>query len=75
MKKKLTPLVALCYLDDMAHGRKMSLDPNELKLIIETELRKVENLKKVNSKLNNLIDILIKDNDFLNMMLSMMTKE
>jgi len=38
-------LEALCYLDDIAHGRKMSLDPHELKLIIEKELKALEIIK------------------------------
>lgn len=33
-------LEALCYLGDIAHGRKMNLDPHELKLIIENETNK-----------------------------------
>lgn len=37
---------ALGYLDDMAHGRKMNLDPNELKLTIEKELKALEIIKK-----------------------------
>ena len=32
-------LEALCYLDDIAHGRKMKYDPHELKLLIEKELK------------------------------------
>lgn len=39
-------LQALCYLDDIAHGRKMNLDPHELKLIIEKELNALESFKK-----------------------------
>ena len=39
-------LEALCYLDDIAHGRKMSLDPHELKLIIEKELKALEIIKE-----------------------------
>ena len=35
-------LEALCYLDDIAHGRKMSLDAHELKLIIEKDLKVLE---------------------------------
>ena len=35
-------LEALCYLDDIAHGRKMDLDPHELKLIIEKDLKALE---------------------------------
>ena len=38
-------LEALCYLDDIAHGRKMSLDPHELKLIVEKELKALEIIK------------------------------
>ena len=40
-------LEALCYLDDIAHGRKMSLDPHELKLIVEKELTELEQLRKL----------------------------
>lgn len=40
-------LQALCYLDDIAHGRKMSLDPHELKLIIEKELKALAIIKKI----------------------------
>ena len=32
-------LEALCYLDDIANGRKMSLDPHKLKLIVEKDLK------------------------------------
>ena len=39
MYEELTPLQALDYLDDIAHGRKMSLDPHELKLTIEAALK------------------------------------
>ena len=39
-------LEALCYLDDIAHGRKMDLDPHELKLIIEKELKALEIILK-----------------------------
>ena len=39
-------LEALEYLDDMAHGRKMHLDPNELKLTIEKELKALEIIKE-----------------------------
>ena len=35
-------LEALCYLDDIANGRKMSLDPHKLKLIVEKELKALE---------------------------------
>ena len=44
-------LEALCYLDDIAHGRKMSLDPHDLTLIIEKELKALEIIR------NKLIDI------------------
>lgn len=39
-------LEALCYLDDIAHGRKMSLDPHELKLVIEKELKALDLIKE-----------------------------
>ena len=39
-------LEALCYLDDIAHGRKMDLDPHELKLIIEKALKALEIIKE-----------------------------
>ena len=39
-------LEALCYLDDIAHGRKMNLDAHELKLIVEKELKALEIIKK-----------------------------
>ena len=45
MSKELKPLEALCYLDDIAHGRKMSLDPHELKLIIEKSLKALNIIK------------------------------
>ena len=35
-------LEALCYLDDIAHGRKMEFDPHELKNIVEKELKEGE---------------------------------
>lgn len=38
MSKKLTPLQALEYLDDIAHGRKMKYDAHELKCIVENAL-------------------------------------
>ena len=38
-------LEALCYLDDIAHGRKMDYDAHELKLIIEKELKALEIIK------------------------------
>ena len=34
-------LEALGYLDDMAHGRKMSIDPHELKLSIQEEIERL----------------------------------
>lgn len=43
-------LEALCYLDDIAHGRKMKLDAHELKLIVEKELKALEIIK--NKELN-----------------------
>ncbi len=39
MSKELTPLEALDYLNDIAHGRKMKYDAQELKNIIETALK------------------------------------
>ena len=39
-------LEALCYLDDIAHGRKMDYDAHELKLIIEKELKALEIIKE-----------------------------
>ena len=39
-------LEALCYLDDIAHGRKMKYDPHELKLLIEKELKALEIIKE-----------------------------
>ena len=38
-------LEALCYLDDIAHGRKMDFDAYELKLIVEKELKVLEIIK------------------------------
>jgi len=38
MSKQLSPLEALEYLDDIAHGRKMKYDPHELKKIVEKAL-------------------------------------
>ena len=46
MNKELTPLEALCYLDDIAHGRKMKYDAHELKLFIEEQLRALEIIKE-----------------------------
>lgn len=43
---KLTPLEALCYLDDIAHGRIMKYDPHELKIFIEKSLKALEIIKK-----------------------------
>ena len=48
MTKKLTPLEALCYLDDIAHGRKTEFDPHQLKIIIETALKRLEFYDKCN---------------------------
>lgn len=45
MSKGLKALDALCYLDDIAHGRKMKLDPHELKLIVEKALKALEIIK------------------------------
>ena len=42
----MTSLEALCYLDDIAHGRKMKLDAHELKLIVEKDLKALEIIKK-----------------------------
>lgn len=39
-------LEALSYLDDIAHGRKMNLDPHELKIIIENILKDYEDVKR-----------------------------
>ena len=36
--RELTPLEALSYLDDIAHGRKMEYDPHVLKKIVEKGL-------------------------------------
>ena len=36
--RELTPNEALCYLDDIAHGRKMEYDPHVLKKIVEKHL-------------------------------------
>lgn len=38
-------LEALCYLDDIAHGRIMDFDAHELKLIVEKELKALEIIK------------------------------
>lgn len=54
MIKKLTPLEALCYLDDMAHGRIMKYDPHELKLLIETSLKALELIKELRIDLSML---------------------
>ena len=37
-ERELTPNEALCYLDDIAHGRKMEYDPHVLKKIVEKHL-------------------------------------
>lgn len=52
-------LEALCYLDDIAHGRKMRLDPHELKLIVEKELQALEIIKK--KPFNNVWFVYYKD--------------
>lgn len=39
-------LEALRYLDDIAHGRKMSLDPHKLELIVEKELKALDIIRK-----------------------------
>lgn len=36
---------ALCYLDDIAHGRKMDLDAHELKVIVQKDLELLEIIK------------------------------
>lgn len=41
----LEALEALDYLDDIAHGRKMNVDPYELKLIVEKDLEALELIK------------------------------
>lgn len=46
MSKELTPLKALCYLDDIAHGRIMKYDPHELKLFIEESLKALKVIKE-----------------------------
>ena len=45
IKENLTPLEALSYLDDIAHGRKMEFDPHELVEIIKPHLKASEILK------------------------------
>ena len=42
----MTSKEALCYLDDIAHGRKMEYDPHELKCIVEKDLEVLEIIKK-----------------------------
>lgn len=54
-KKELTPLEALCYLDDIAHGRKMKYDPHELKLLIESALKEKEHQDGVLKTLKEVI--------------------
>ena len=51
----MTSIEALCYLDDIAHGRKMRLDPHELKLFIEKDLKA---LKIIKTRLVDMVDIL-----------------
>ena len=53
----LEALDALCYLDDIAHGRKMSLDPHELKLIIEKELKAWNFIKRISKDFIELNEI------------------
>ena len=48
MEDKTTSREALCYLDDIAHGRKMEYDPHELKCIVEKDLEVLEIIKKKN---------------------------
>lgn len=45
-ERELTPLEALSYLDDIAHGRKMEYDPHVLKRIVEKGLKRLEELEK-----------------------------
>ena len=42
-ERELTPLEALSYLDDIAHGRKMEYDPHVLKKIVEKGLESGNN--------------------------------
>ena len=44
-ERELTPREALCYLDDIAHGRKMEYDPHVLKRIVENGLKSGEEEK------------------------------
>lgn len=62
MNKEITPLEALCYLDDIAHGRKMEYDAHELKLLIEEALKDIDYLKALNEAGNNNIKLLIEEN-------------
>ena len=41
----MTSKEALCYLDDIAHGRKMEYDAHELKCIVEKDLEVLEIVK------------------------------
>ena len=41
-ERELTPNEALCYLDDIAHGRKMEFDPHVLKRIVQNGLESGE---------------------------------
>ena len=50
-------LEALCYLDDIAHGRKMDYDAHELKLIIEKELKALEIIKEKEWILVGLLEV------------------
>jgi len=41
-ERELTPKEALSYLDDIAHGRKMSVEPHALYCIVKKALDKIE---------------------------------
>ena len=54
---------ALCYLDDIAHGRKMEYDPHELKCIVEKDLKILEIIKRKLIIATNFVSFITYDND------------
>ena len=55
MNKEPSPLEALGYLDDIAHGRKMDFDPHYLKTIVEKPLKALEIIRKKEVNVGNFI--------------------
>lgn len=59
----MTSKEALCYLDDIAHGRKMEYDAHELKCIVEKDLEILENIKRKLIIATNFVLFIAYDND------------